>query len=82
MVFLNQRSLSQKEKRINKRLPPSCPHASKDGPHQRACRKQHKPTTCLAHTISTRDFGSAIVRHELSVNSPLSQHEFSKLVFR
>ncbi|KAF3603048.1 hypothetical protein F2Q69_00037382 [Brassica cretica] len=31
-----------KRKRINKRLPPSRPHASKDGPQLRACRKRYK----------------------------------------
>ncbi|RID40756.1 hypothetical protein BRARA_J00778 [Brassica rapa] len=63
MLFVNQ---SQREKQSQQAVAATiCPHASKDGFQLRACwkqYKQHKPTICSGHAISTRDFGSAIVR--------------------
>ena len=74
---LNTRLRSQREKQSQQTVATTiCPHASEDGSQLRVCRKQHKPalshviiawqthkpTTCSAHTISTWDFGSAIVR--------------------
>ncbi|KAF3543942.1 hypothetical protein DY000_02002374 [Brassica cretica] len=46
---------ANEKNRANKRLPPSCPHASKDGPQLRACWKQykrHKPARFLKIIIA------------------------------
>ncbi|KAF3579089.1 hypothetical protein DY000_02032132 [Brassica cretica] len=86
--------LAKEKNRANKRLPPSCPHASKDGPKLRACRKRYKrsePEHFSTSSQPNEHTSQQLARHTRSqhetsglsvspVNSPLARHAFTEIL--